>query len=684
MASGNITRTPDYTLTSTEDITNAKINRVGGGTFRVDENSITNRELSVSVGGGFPNVASLRGNTTNTFEDGDAVAVRGFYTDGAGDFGPPLYYDASDTTTADDGISCFVDANGARFKRVFSGEINVKWAGAKGDAVTNDLPFLNIVINFIKNRTNAGGFYGGAIYVPIGDYVLKGELAFVYDGQVITNVRLLGEGGKTGEGGTRLIFQPDSASRGLVISSGWQFCFEDIEFICGNTNVTKLVHLEAEHSPVFSSYNMTFRHCAFRPYSGISPTEEMMRIQDTVQTEFYDCEFSGDSQKMVIGFEPDRTFDASADVNTTDDEITITGHIFEEDDPVTYTEGSGAIGGLTDATTYYVKIVDTNTIQLAASSGGAAIDLTSTGTGTATLTEQFEGGGGVGTLVFRNCLHYWNTEVINGVQTTYDNVVFGRTTPTTPVNIYPHATQFFRNNNVTFLNCSQVSSTASPVDVTFFEQGANSSGLLVLNSRFDGYRTTFHVNGKGNATFSGNIYNPPTGFTANTIEGIILGANADKIRIGTENFDGLTSIGAVPVDDNRSSPRWPLVVDEAIGSDFTFSSVGSYEDVLTASSVILEGGLYRVSWAVAIANAGSTPNFIVRPTVDGTAITGGCGYSEPIANETEMLSNSIITRINATETAVDIKLTVRQSTGTAATVRANGVTYPGFFQIEKI
>ena len=42
--SGEITRTPDLTLTSTENITNAKLNRVGGGTYKVDENSITHRE----------------------------------------------------------------------------------------------------------------------------------------------------------------------------------------------------------------------------------------------------------------------------------------------------------------------------------------------------------------------------------------------------------------------------------------------------------------------------------------------------------------------------------------------------------------------------------------------------------------------------------------------------------------
>ena len=47
--SGEITRTPDLVLTDTENITNAKLNRVGGGTYRVDVGAITTRELATGV-----------------------------------------------------------------------------------------------------------------------------------------------------------------------------------------------------------------------------------------------------------------------------------------------------------------------------------------------------------------------------------------------------------------------------------------------------------------------------------------------------------------------------------------------------------------------------------------------------------------------------------------------------------
>ena len=61
------------------------------------------------------------------------------------------------------------------------------------------------------------------------------------------------------------------------------------------------------------------------------------------------------------------------------DTITITAHGFSDGDEVTYTvpaAPASALGGLTGGTNYFVVGSTTNTIQLAATSGGAAINLT--------------------------------------------------------------------------------------------------------------------------------------------------------------------------------------------------------------------------------------------------------------------------------------------------------------------
>ena len=58
--------------------------------------------------------------------------------------------------------------------------------------------------------------------------------------------------------------------------------------------------------------------------------------------------------------------------------ITATAHGFSNGDEVTYTvpTGQSAIGGLTTGTNYFVVSATTDTLKLAATSGGAAINLT--------------------------------------------------------------------------------------------------------------------------------------------------------------------------------------------------------------------------------------------------------------------------------------------------------------------
>ena len=82
-----------------------------------------------------------------------------------------------------------------------------------------------------------------------------------------------------------------------------------------------------------------------------------------------------------------KSFDGDNDVDDASDEITIASHGFTTADKVTYTDGGNvAITGLSDGGTYYVIVVDSNTIKLATSesdaNGGTAINITGTsGTG---------------------------------------------------------------------------------------------------------------------------------------------------------------------------------------------------------------------------------------------------------------------------------------------------------------
>ena len=65
-----------------------------------------------------------------------------FYTTDIGQEGN-WYYDASDTTSADNTGTILVTADGKRLKRVVDGIINVKWFGALGDGINNDAIVIN-------------------------------------------------------------------------------------------------------------------------------------------------------------------------------------------------------------------------------------------------------------------------------------------------------------------------------------------------------------------------------------------------------------------------------------------------------------------------------------------------------------------------------------------------------------
>lgn len=61
-----------------------------------------------------------------------------------------------------------------------------------------------------------------------------------------------------------------------------------------------------------------------------------------------------------------------ADIDAASDQITIDNHGLTTGDALVYSDGATADGGLVDATTYYAIVIDSDTIQLAASTGNAA------------------------------------------------------------------------------------------------------------------------------------------------------------------------------------------------------------------------------------------------------------------------------------------------------------------------
>lgn len=102
-----------------------------------------------------------------------AFFVRGVTNIFDGGFGP-FRVDASDTTSADNGGTVLIDANGRRWKRDFTEPVNVKWFGAKDDyngvSGTDNTAAIQSAVNSAPLIRLSGSKYkiAGTIVVPSG------------------------------------------------------------------------------------------------------------------------------------------------------------------------------------------------------------------------------------------------------------------------------------------------------------------------------------------------------------------------------------------------------------------------------------------------------------------------------------------------------------------------------------
>lgn len=94
--------------------------------------------------------------------------------------------------------------------------------------------------------------------------------------------------------------------------------------------------------------------------------------------------------KMQLAHKP-RTFTVSS-VNAGDNTMTIAGHGLENNTHVTVSSDGSVPGGLSENTVYHVVNKTTDTIQVAATEGGSAIDLTTAGSGVITLKTRIKPG----------------------------------------------------------------------------------------------------------------------------------------------------------------------------------------------------------------------------------------------------------------------------------------------------
>ena len=123
---------------------------IDGSTNAVSGNAVFDALASKATLATIAQIRALSGTLPNNY----------FYTTNIGQEGN-WYYDSLDTTSVDNTGTVLVTSDGKRIKRVYSESVNVKWFGAKGDGITDDLIPIQKAFAYSK------------IFVPEGVYVLS-------------------------------------------------------------------------------------------------------------------------------------------------------------------------------------------------------------------------------------------------------------------------------------------------------------------------------------------------------------------------------------------------------------------------------------------------------------------------------------------------------------------------------
>ena len=147
--------------------------------------------------GSFNHVATVETISDLKAFDGpeDSLIVQGYYATGDNG-GGEFYWDATSTATANDGT--IIQATGVttgRWIRIYDGDLNTSWFGAKGDGVADDTAAIQATIDVLSTG-------GGQVFIPEGTYLVTSTILIDQN-----RIHIYG----SGMGSTRIDFEPTAA-----------------------------------------------------------------------------------------------------------------------------------------------------------------------------------------------------------------------------------------------------------------------------------------------------------------------------------------------------------------------------------------------------------------------------------------------------------------------------------------
>jgi len=199
--------------------------------------------------------------------------VTGYYSAGDGG-GDPFYYDASDTSSADNGMTIIVATDGGRWKRVLNGPLTAKKAGAKGDGLTDDTA-----------RIQAALTIGGHLIIDAGYVFCATELNMIAN----QNLTILGTLRRTG--GTGPFVEP--AANCAIFGPGTIDCNSITYDAIAASNTTKV----RIHGVIIQNTGAGGKGIA--AYSGCTKWQILFNVVQNCNGTLIDVEYGGGH---IIGY----------------------------------------------------------------------------------------------------------------------------------------------------------------------------------------------------------------------------------------------------------------------------------------------------------------------------------------------------------------------------------------------
>lgn len=221
-------------------------------------------------------------------------------------------YDPGDATSADNIGTILVSVSGARFKRIYSGTVNARWFGARGDGVADDFEPLQRALDFVQLQD------GGTVHIPAGVYRIDTKTLRVWgqnirvlgDGQEATIIRKTGSAGYFGDcclisgktNGKRSYggFGTGSYASNILYTGPTIPCVNAI--IEGLTFDTALTtpNTQANNVGVVNTDGLIIRDCTFKnaPQSNLAFVNDTLLVSNGLNR-VYNCTFTSSMKHSV-------------------------------------------------------------------------------------------------------------------------------------------------------------------------------------------------------------------------------------------------------------------------------------------------------------------------------------------------------------------------------------------------